>query len=99
MLHEMSADEDEFDGRDTIFDAELYFLSDVHDTSVRGSRSAVDGGGDPGGLGTGRVTKTHTSNIPGSKSAANTDSNDDSNPEFILDSAAHANRGRNTERG
>lgn len=49
--------------RDTIFDAELSFLSDVHDTSVRGSRSAVDGGGDPGGLGTGRVTKTHTSKV------------------------------------
>ena len=31
--------------RGTSFDAELSFLSDVHDTSVRGSRSAVDGGG------------------------------------------------------
>ena len=35
--------------RGTSFDAELSFLSDVHDTSVRGSRSAVDGGGIPGG--------------------------------------------------
>ena len=57
-------------------------------------------GGDPGGVGHWPGDEdSHIESIPGSKSAANTDSHDDSDPEFMLDYAAHANRGRNTERG